>query len=396
MTLKQITDTLTNKAPKLILIIVLLFGLGLNKDQILGYSPLSSQTTDLVYLRQVASAYFKDSVSLNSDDNVVFDVTNNRGEALGFLVWSQKFCDDFHGYGGPTPVAIFLDDKYVITDVEMLANSETGRFVARVKGSGLLNGWVGRHILDETPSVQAVSGATYTSNSVIGNVDAALAYVSEKRRAVESTWRDNLIGQIAVLLVLALALFCCFTHKRIRGLRLVVLGLSIVVLGVWQGAFVSLDLIYKWAINGTSFTERFGLIAVLLSAVVVPLIFSRAFYCNFLCPFGAVQELIGKLNPHKLNIPTKILRLFRAIRQVFLGAIVILLFINPYFEASEVEPFTIFTIKSVALSVVIIAIIGLVSSIFIQRAWCRLLCPTGELLALLQRKMTWNFKGRKS
>lgn len=396
MTFAQIIETLKNKAPKLILIIVLLFGLGLNRNQILGFSPVNRDTTNMVLLDQVASKYYQRNVSLTSDDNVVFAVADDKGEQLGFLAWSQRFSDDFHGYAGQTPVIIFMDDKYVITGVELLPNSETGRFVARLKNSGLLNSWNGKHILDDLDSPQAVSGATYTSNSVIGNVDASLAYVSEKGRTTGLVWLDNLLGQFAVLAVLVLALFCSFMPRRGQRLRLVVLVLSVLVLGVWQGAFVSLDLIYKWALNGTSFVGRFGLIAVLLSAVVIPIIFSRSFYCNYLCPFGAVQEVIGKFNSHKLVVPTKILRLFRMIRQFFLAAILVLLFVNPYFEAAEVEPFAIFTIKSAALSVIIIAVIGLVASVFIQRAWCRLLCPTGEFLALLQRRFVWRKKDKNS
>lgn len=59
----------------------------------------------------------------------------------------------------------------------------------------------------------------------------------------------------------------------------------------------------------------------------------------------------------------------------------------PYFDLRDVEPFSAFLIGSASVASVVLAVGSLVASLFVQRPWCRLLCPTGELMAILRRPL---------
>ena len=81
---------------------------------------------------------------------------------------------DIIGYNGPTPVEVSVFQG-VITDIKVLPNRETPRYLQMVTDSGLLKKLLGKN-LEEAKQVQldAVSGATYTSSALIKNVHLAL------------------------------------------------------------------------------------------------------------------------------------------------------------------------------------------------------------------------------
>ena len=86
---------------------------------------------------------------------------------------------DIIGFNGTTPLEISLV-KGVITKIEALPNQETPRFFQMVKDS-LLTRLVGKTIEEAralNPEVDAVSGATYSSEAVILNIRKGLESVS--------------------------------------------------------------------------------------------------------------------------------------------------------------------------------------------------------------------------
>ena len=96
------------------------------------------------------------------------------------VVNTTELCKDVIGYDGPTPLKITLVDGVVDT-VEALPNTETPRFFERVLASGLLKAVVGKTAAEaaEMP-LDAVTGATYSSQAVIENLRAGLAEAARK------------------------------------------------------------------------------------------------------------------------------------------------------------------------------------------------------------------------
>ena len=98
-----------------------------------------------------------------------------------YIVDTTTLTEDVIGYNGTTPLKIYIkDDK--IQKIEALPNEETPRFFEMVK-SGLLNKWNGMTVAKAaTAEVDAVSGATYSSNAVKANVKAGVKYYQKHKK----------------------------------------------------------------------------------------------------------------------------------------------------------------------------------------------------------------------
>jgi polyferredoxin len=130
---------------------------------------------------------------------------------------------------------------------------------------------------------------------------------------------------------------------------------------------------------------------ILMILVFASAVLFGAVFCGYICPFGSIQEWVGKLGkrlfPHRYNrfIPGKIDGVLRYLRYVVLALVVYqtaasvkLVFqdYNPYFAL-----FNFFT-NEVAVSAYAILGITLVLSLFIERPWCKYACPYGAVLGL--------------
>lgn len=341
----KIVKNLISKSPKIALILIILFAIGWQRDSLFG----------------------------------------NRLDAQAGVAKNQKY-EVAQGYSGPVPVSLIVDKNGNVEKVVLGANSETPRFVESITSEGLLESWNGLNLekaANFTPD--AISGATYTSMAIIANVRREAAYLSSQQLQTTSYSEEWIVGQIAVLAVVLLALISYIMPAKTKPLRLPLLILSVGVLGFWQGAFMSVQLLYGWVINGSS-TAQIVLLAIAALSVALPLIFNKAFYCTYLCPFGALQELASKIPVKKIVLRRSTYRIFRYVKQAILVIFVVLIFVLPQFQPADWEPFTAFIINSAAIWAIIIAAISVIASVFIPKAWCRLLCPTGEILQLMQRK----------
>lgn len=85
---------------------------------------------------------------------------------------------DIQGFMGPTPVKIYIQKNKVVK-VEALKNEDTPKYFLKVK-KALLDKWNGMKVKDaKNMKVDAVTGATYSSKSVIENVKLGLDYYSK-------------------------------------------------------------------------------------------------------------------------------------------------------------------------------------------------------------------------
>ncbi len=191
-------------------------------------------------------------------------------------------------------------------------------------------------------------------------------------------WRDARVN-VAILAVLLSALTAIFVFQaqlsRSRfAHRLVRTGFLAVVL-VWLGWIAGVQLSIVNVINyvqapfrgfdiGFYLAEPLMVMIAAYTLVSVVLI-GRGVFCGWLCPFGALQELLGQL--------------------AVLG--LVLAGIDSSGATTEVEPFkTAITSKFTrAWPYVLYAGALLGVGLFSERAYCRFLCPLGGVLAFLDR-----------
>lgn len=133
------------------------------------------------------------------------------------------------------------------------------------------------------------------------------------------------------------------------------------------------------------------LIFILWAAVATGLLFwGRGPFCGWLCPFGALQELTNNL-AQWLKIPQVKLpfglheRLWSIKYMIFLGLFGLSLYSVALAETyAEIEPFKTAIILKFARGwpFVVFALALLGAGLFIERFYCRYLCPLGAALAI--------------
>jgi NapH/MauN family ferredoxin-type protein len=134
---------------------------------------------------------------------------------------------------------------------------------------------------------------------------------------------------------------------------------------------------------------------VLAVGIILTVIILKRGFCGYICPFGTIQELIGKITAKKISMPLKMDKYARYIKYVILAVI---LFGSAYFGAlvfREYDPFIAFfhfgkgifwgELETTAITGVVILAITLLLSIFIERAWCRYFCPLGAIMAVFSK-----------
>ena len=156
--------------------------------------------------------------------------------------------------------------------------------------------------------------------------------------------------------------------------------------------------IYVAVITLTFTFESFAKQIFLLIAIIPVTVLMGRFFCGFMCSFGALGDLFWfisrKLFKFKFRVNEKADRILKYIKYVLLLGIVILIWSFAIIQPDAAySPWTIFGIYSslggwqnltYLLSIgsfVLLAIIIL--SVFIQRFFCRYLCPLGAIYALL-------------
>ncbi len=136
------------------------------------------------------------------------------------------------------------------------------------------------------------------------------------------------------------------------------------------------------------------MVFTLWSFVAVSILFwGRGVFCGWLCPFGTLQELTNQLAQRlgikQIEIPFRVHERLWMIKYVaFLGILAISLrSILLAFQFAEIEPFkTAITMKfSREWPFVLYAGSLLFAGLFIERFYCRYLCPLGAALAIPAR-----------
>ncbi len=318
-------------------------------------------------------------------DTAWMEVYGSNHQKLGEVLLSSPYSDKIIGYNGATPLLIALDISGKIASVKLLDNNESPSYVRHAENAGLLDSWTGLSLSDAlAKKVDAVSGATYTSTAVIKSLNERLAVAVNVQSTSRISW-SMVVKHTVVLLILALALYSFFYPARAKKFRIVLLVLSVVVLGFWQGSMLSLAQFLSWLTNGMSVGAQLSILVLLALAVLLPIFTGKAFHCTYVCPFGAMQELAGKLNKKKISLKQSLVKWLVVIRKAFLVAVVLLLIIGVEIDLVFVEPFSAFNLSAAPWIAIGIAVVSLVLSVFITKPWCRFLCPTGQALDLLKK-----------
>ena len=298
------------------------------------------------------------------------------------LLNTTELGKDIVGYGGNVPLEITLHEGRV-ESIRALANSETPHFFE--KASALLDKWNGQTIEDaQKMKVDAVTGATFSSKAIIGNVQRGLQYAA-KNPVDTSLWSEfdfsakAIAGLVVVLLAAIVPLFV-----KDRRYRMAQQMLNVVVLGFWCGSFLNYTSIISYMSNGMNVVALIVPLVMLITAFVYPLFGKKSYYCTHVCPFGSLQELAGKCVGYKVRMKPSTTKRLDMLRQMLWAVLMLCLWTGAWFDWIDYEPFTAFVFQSASWVVIAIAIAFVALSTLIVRPYCRFVCPTGTLLKYSQ------------
>ena len=307
-----------------------------------------------------------------------------------YLINSDALTPPVTGYGGTVRIALLLRADGTLIDFRLIHSHETPSYVHRIAS------WLGKlkarslTSSDALAHVDAVSGATYTTRAILQTLRRVWPAFAEKilhqppvaRAPAAATllWRD---GLLALVLLLPLVLRW-WPRRTLAVMRWLWLALVLGFIGFRLNAQYSLHHLTQ-LLRGD--LPPPALSTPFLLAVAVPLLIALFgnYYCGWLCPFGAAQELAGSLWPRRWRLdPRKpIWRWARWLKFVLLTAAALAIACGFAEPVQRADPLATIFSGFAEKPVLFLGLAMLILSIFFGRFWCRNLCPVGAFLAWL-------------
>lgn len=250
----------------------------------------------------------------------------------------------------------------------------------------------------------AMAGAQAATGPTAGPAGDPASFVEEDTDPLwKRIWRSKVIAiaMLGMMLgVLTLIFFFQDTivkhEKAFDRIRLAYLATTLFWLGWVAQAQLSVVNVLTFA---SSLSSGFSwssflidpLIFILWCSVAVSLLFwGRGAFCGWLCPFGALQELTNRiakaLKVPQLKIPWGVHQRLWPIKYIiFLGLFGVSLGSLAFAEKlAEVEPFKTAIVLHFMREwwFVLFAVALIVAGLFVERFFCRYLCPLGAALAI--------------
>ncbi|MEN6575385.1 MAG: 4Fe-4S binding protein [Phycisphaerales bacterium] len=314
---------------------------------------------------------------------------------VGYLFSSADFAPEVRGFGGRLNLAAHVDAAGKLAGLLIVRSNETPSYLE------MLHGWLdslkGKDVLGPEPlaGVNAVAGATVSSDAVLASLRmSAQRFAAEilHSGAAADAGRQRTATDATALYLLAITLLAFVAiHRGGARSRVVVLVLTFVLGGVILNAQYSTEQIVTLLSLNTPAAAITGAFLLAVGVPVLVLLFGNL-YCGYLCPFGAVQELLGYalLRRFRPISSRNEMRLARFIKYIVLAVLVVGFFIVRDRRTLAGDPLTsIFALRLASSHwpawLPVIAGIALIGSLFYPRFWCRYLCPAGAFLSLLNR-----------
>ncbi len=176
--------------------------------------------------------------------------------------------------------------------------------------------------------------------------------------------------------------------------------------GLFMTVFSALqDIVTALATASFSLAGLLPQLVTVLAVFLITALWGR-FFCGYLCLFGTMQELTAaladRLFPRRRQIPARVDRILKLVKYAVVLFIIVFIWILGHSFDSSLSPWNAFGllisgnfsgINSVGF-ILLAAII--VASFFIERFFCRYLCPLGALFSLVSRNRLYRIKRNKT
>lgn len=312
-----------------------------------------------------------------------------------FLLTSSAVGVMINGYGGPLVLAISVSIKGIIRKVTVLHHNETpsyvsdlSRFLAQFKGRDI------RHHLSLRGDIDAITGATVTSEAIVEGINKMRQEIGEKLLGIkgEQETQTSVFDKLSNPYVIY-GLFFLLSSVIVflwggKWMRTFLLSISL----LFGGVILNMQLSTTWLQmlakgNLPSFSNDLGMFIITIGFILLAFLFGPL-YCSHVCPFGALQEwfsYIGRCIRLMRRQPKGWNQKARAIKYLLLVLVVFsILSADPHVFISWDPLASVFSggFSGVGWVVVLFVVIG---SLFFFRFYCRIFCPVGAFFLLFNR-----------
>ncbi len=356
-----------------------------------GPKDLKSEVESLKeVLPQVDSYSSKLSNPLRYEAYKGSDTTHDR-RLVGYAVVTTDLAPKERGYSGPIKVLVGVDLEGNITGIKVLEHTETPsyvrplpQFIAQFKGKSAYDNFkLGRDI-------DGITRATITSEAIARSVRKSIRTIAKmklgfKIKEEEASFWEQFkdVNVYLTLSVFFLGIISVIIKKR--PVRKCALFIAMVIIGFLANNYIS-TVTFSSAVLGKSPPLVHGflwhltfLLSLVLSFIVV------GFFCGWICPFGAAQELAKSCVKGEVRFSRDVKEKFGDIRLgilFFVGVMTIALN-NP--DISNFEPFaTLFARTGSFVAWIYLATIS-IASFCNSRFFCKYLCAVGVIFGWLNK-----------
>jgi spermidine synthase len=328
-----------------------------------------------------------------------FRIRDANDKLTGYVFSSEDLAPEVRGFGGKMNLGIYVDTAGSLINFHIIRSNETPTYLDLLSQTDTNDlAWYDRlkgrklFLLQPFADVHTVTGATVSSDAILLILEASgQRFASQvlgqplEPQPKERSRFANLTDTNGIYLIGAFALALIVTYKGGFWSRLAILCLNLAIGGIILNAQYSSE---QTASILSLQIPALGLSGAFLLAVGIPLlvIFFGNIYCGYMCPFGAVQELLGYIVLKRFKQPMSVEAMQKA-RFVKYGILLVIIIVF-FFSRNRTTLVTdllisMFNFRFWQLSILLIVAVALIGSLLYTRFWCRYLCPAGAFLSLL-------------
>jgi len=306
------------------------------------------------------------------------------------------------GYQSKLELLTIIDEKGLITKVDVLEQGETPAFFDKILQSKFTDRFVGKTTFEPIyvgrakgypgssegvmtqNQVDAVSGSTISSVAIAEAVNKGTTYVASNyfEKNVHSPFiQMNItlseIGLLVIFIIAALSLYI----KGINRYRKFVLLYSVLVVGFYLNRFFTFGMIQSFFSGNWPLANNISWYLLTFGTFAMIILLGRNMYCSWICPFGAMQEVIlkfGGLKPIKLT--PGLVKVFRLIQPTLAYIAIMLMLYTNEIQTLAYDPFSaVFNLTALPIMWMCLPILIFVSLVQ-YRFYCTYFCPIGFIL----------------
>ncbi len=372
------------------------------KPRLIGYNVLKKKTHD------------KLMANLNAQDNAIL-LAGNGYSFKGDKWRNTKVFDRFRIVQGENIILFKASDHTRISKIQA-KNAPKFKEVSIFKISTKYN-------FDPTKPwylefINTSNRQNGSNNIIIPYLinDELIIYKNKPLPIWLNVWLDSKFRIIILLIALTILTFITIFQDKIskykniyRYIRISYLSFTLLWIGWYTGAQLSIFNILSLVripITGADLTYFLIdplIFIILIFTIISSLILGRGLFCGWLCPFGALQELISYISKligiKKKEIHEKYHKKLWTIKYFILITIVGTSFISMETASAiaEIEPFKTSIMRHFnrGIPYVSYAIILLMFSVIMERSFCRFICPLGASIAIIGKFRITNHLNRR-